>query len=77
MEKVNLGYSIKSIPVQTRKSSLLHKIEKVGMVIKRMKWNAILFSANEDNNNKAEWYGLKSLSSPRPERKNSLLSITN
>ena len=30
-----------------------------------MRWNAIQFSNNEDNESKTEWYGLKSLSSPR------------
>ena len=36
------------------------------MVIKRMRWKAMQFSNNEDNDSKTEWYGLKSLSSPRP-----------
>ena len=66
VEKVNLGYSIKSIPTPTRKSYLLQPMEKIEMVIKRMRWKAIQFSNNENNDSKTKWYGLKSISSPRP-----------
>ena len=50
------------------------------MVIKRMRWKAIQFSDNEDNDRKTEWYGLKSLSSPRPVKEltpfeNELISL--
>ena len=80
MEKVNLGYSIKNIPIPTRKSYLLQLMEKIEMVIKRMRWKAIQFSNNENNNSKTEWYGLKSLSSPRPVKEltpfeNELISL--
>ena len=66
MEKVNLSYPIKNIPIPTQKSYLLQLVEILEMVIKRMRWKAIQFSNNEDNDSKTEWYGLKSLSSPRP-----------
>ena len=66
MEKVNLGYSIKNIPIPTRKSYLLQVMEKIEIVIKRMRWKAIQFSNNENNDRKMEWYGVKSLTSPRP-----------
>ena len=80
MEKVNLGYSIENIPIPTRKSYLLQLMEKIEMVIKRMRWKAIQFSNNENNDSKTEWYGLKSLSSPRPVKEltsfeNELISI--
>ena len=50
------------------------------MVIKRMRWKAIQFSNNENNDSKTEWYGLKSLSSPRPVKEltpfeNKLISL--
>ena len=50
------------------------------MVIKRMRWKAIQFSNNENNDSKTEWYGLKSLSSTRPVKelthfKNGLISL--
>ena len=62
MKKVNLGYSIKNIPIPTRKNYLLQLLEKIEMVIKIMRWRAIQFNNNENNNRKVEWYGLKSLS---------------
>ena len=50
------------------------------MVIKRMRWKGVQFSNNEDNDSKTEWYGLKSLSSPRPVKEltsfeNDLISL--
>ena len=61
-------------------SYFLQLLEKVEMVIKRMRWKAIHYSGNEDNDNKMEWYGLKFLSSPIPVEelipfKNKLISI--
>ena len=47
MEKINLGSSIKNIPIPTQKGYLLQLM-------------------HEDDDLKTEWYGLKSLSSPRP-----------
>ena len=56
MEKVNLGYSIKHIPVPTQKRYLLQLMEKIEMLIKRMRmrWKAIEFSNNEDDDSKTE-----------------------
>ena len=50
------------------------------MVIKRMRWKAVQFSKNENNDSKTEWYVLKSLSSPRPVKEltpfeNELISL--
>ena len=50
------------------------------MKIKRMRWKAIQFNNDEDNDSKMEWYGLKSLSSPRPVKElipfeNELISL--
>ena len=41
-------------------------MEKIEIAIKRMRWKAIHFSSNGNNDSKMEWYGLKFLSSPRP-----------
>ena len=62
-----------------QKSYLLLLMEKIEMVIKRMRWKAIQFSNNESNN-KTESYGLKSLCSRRPVKKftpfeNELISL--
>ena len=80
MEKFSLGYSIKNIPIPSQKSYLLQLMEKTEMVIKIIRWKAIQFSNNEDNDSKTEWYGLKSLSSPRPVKElipfeNELISL--
>ena len=80
MEKVNLGYSIKKIPIPTQKRYLLQLMEKIEIVIKRMRWKAMQFSSNEYNDSKTEWYGLKFLSSPRPVKElipfeNELISL--
>ena len=69
MEKVNFGYSIKSIPIPSERTYLLQLMEKVKMVITRMRWKAIHFNSNNNRDNikeeNTEWYGLKSPYSPR------------
>ena len=69
MDRDNLGYSMKNITVQSRKSYFLQLIEKTEMVIKRMRGKAIRFSDIEDNDNKMEWFVLNMLSSPTPVKK--------
>ena len=44
-------------------------MEKIQNVITRIRWKAIQFGNNENDDSKTEWYGLKSLSSPRPIKK--------
>ena len=41
MEKLKSDYSIKNIPVTTKRSYLLKLIEQTEMVIKRMRWKVI------------------------------------
>ena len=69
MKKVNFGYSIKNIPIPSDRTYLLQLMEKVEMVITRMRWKAIHCNINDskDNNKEenTEWYGLKSAYSPR------------
>ena len=69
MEEVILGYSMKNIPIPTRKIYLRQLMEKIQNVITRIRWKAIQFGNNENDDSKTEWYGLKSLSSPRPIKK--------
>ena len=64
MKKVNFGYSIKNIPIQSERTYLIQLIEKVELVvITKMTWKAIHFDNNDRiDNNKEEnikWYGLK------------------
>ena len=69
MEKVNFGYSIKNIPIPSERTYLLQPMEKVEMIITRMRWKATHFNSNDSRDNikeeNTEWYGLKSPYSPR------------
>ena len=65
MEKVNLGYSIKNIPIPNERSYLLQLMEKIEAVIKRMRWK-VIFGSKDDESNKhlPETYRLKSDNCP-------------
>ena len=73
MEKVNFGYTIKNIPIPLERTYLLQLMEKVEIVITRMRWKAIHFNNNDSRDNikekNTEWYGLKSPYSPRQVKK--------
>ena len=60
MEKINLGYSMKNIGIPQNETYLLQLIEKIEMVIKRMRWEVLCNSKKETNGIKTEWYVLKS-----------------
>ena len=69
LEKINLGYFIKNIPIPSERTYLLQLMEKAETVITRMRWKAIHFNNNDSKDNNieenTEWYGLKSPYSPR------------
>ena len=60
MEKINLGYSIKNIPIPSEKSYLMQLVEKIEAVIKRMRLKATFFEKDDEDEEKdiPEWYGL-------------------
>ena len=60
MEKINFGYSMKNIRIPQSKTYLLQLIEKIEMVIKRMRCKVLGNDKKETNGIKAEWHGLKS-----------------
>ena len=62
MEKVNLGYSIKDIPIPNEKNYLYQLVAKIEAVIKRMRWKAHFFidKVKSDDDTVPEQYGLKS-----------------
>ena len=68
MERINLGYSTKNIPIPSEKAYLLQLVEKIEAVIKRMRLKAALFSKNdkEEVNQPIERYGLNSEHCPTP-----------
>ena len=64
MEKVNFKYSIKNIPVPSKRACLLQLREKIEMFITRMPWKAI-YCNSKTNDNSSERYGLKTLKCPK------------
>ena len=60
MEKINLAYSLKNIPISDERSYKLQFIEKIEIFIKRMWWKAIFFN-NKDkpDDHKEQRYRLK------------------
>ena len=64
MEKVNLNYSTKNIPIPSERSYLLKLTEKIELVIKPMRWKAIHYNEGQGRRNQTEWYGLRSTRCP-------------
>ena len=71
MEKIQLKYSYKNIPIPSERTYKLQLVEKIEMLIKRMRWKAHFFELNKDkdaaDNEQEEIpnnYGLKSFHCP-------------
>ena len=74
MEKLNFGYSFKNIPVPGKSNYLLQLVEKIELVVKRMRWKAHFYldslekgeaSQIEQDNDREEYYGFKSRRYPK------------
>ena len=52
MEKLNLGYSTKNIPIPTERNYKLQFIEKTEPFIKKNWWKAIFYDMKLNNKNK-------------------------
>ena len=63
MEKVNLGYSTKNIPLPSRSEYMKNFIEKTEHFLRRMRWKAYHF-LNPTESTTKETYGFKSPNSP-------------
>ena len=63
MEKVNLGYSTKNIPLPSRSEYMKNFIEKTEHFLRRMRWKAYHF-LNPTESTSKETYGFKSGNSP-------------
>ena len=48
MEKVNLGYSAKNIPIPTKNSYLKAMITKIESFVKRLQWKAFFYDRDDD-----------------------------
>ena len=69
MEKLQLDYSYKNIPIPPERSYKLQLMDKIELVIKRMRWKAYFYDKgnknnNNDNENIPETYGLKTQQCP-------------
>lgn len=64
--KMNLGYSLKNIPIPSIKEYKKALIEKVEHLVKRMRWKALFYLSDEtpDDHSKKENFGLKSRKCP-------------
>ena len=70
LEKVNLGYSTKNIPLADKKKYKLQLIESKEALIRRMRWKAIFFLKREQERNEDDeaipiTYGLPSKKCPK------------
>ena len=63
MEKINLGYSTKNIPLPSRNEYMKRFIEKTEQFLRRMRWKAYYFLNQQETSTK-ETYGFKSKHSP-------------
>ena len=67
MDKFNFGYSTNNTPITTERQYKLTLVEKIEVVIKRMRWKAFYFEQNDTcNNSKNIYYGLISDKTPLP-----------
>ena len=73
MERFNFGYSVKNIPIPGEEQYKLQLINKIELLIKRMRWKALFFDINQNkndvvdqNNQQPETYGMKSPNCPPP-----------
>ena len=68
MEKQQLHYSQKNIPIPSERSYKLHLMDKIDQVIKHMRWKVFFYMNRSDDTQ--ETYGLKSFNCPPKINKN-------
>ena len=59
MEKLQLRYSLKNIPILSERSYKLQLMDKIDQVIKRMRWKAFFYTNRSEDTQ--ETYGFKLL----------------
>ena len=64
MEKTNLQYSTKNIPTTSERNYKTKLLEKIEAVIRRMRWKAIFFDGETDDDQPVETYGMKTNATP-------------
>ena len=65
MEKKTYNYWTKNISIPSERSYKLQLVEKIEIIIKRMRWKAIMHDAGRKENRKVEKYRLKTLHSQK------------
>ena len=68
MEKQQLHYSQKNIPIPSERSYKLNLMDKIDQVIKHMRWKVFFYMNRSDDTQ--ETYGLKSFNCPPKINKN-------
>ena len=63
MEKINLGYSTKNMPLPSKSEYMKRFIQKTEHFLRRMRWKAYYFLNQQENSSK-DSYGFKSKNSP-------------
>ena len=59
------NYSTKNIPVPSERNYELQLVEKIEILIKRIRWQAIMYDTGCNQNRNVEKYGVKTLHSPK------------
>ena len=66
MEKFNINYSTKNIPLPSRSDYLERLIDKTEQFLRRMRWKAHFFLNPDTTSSSKETYGFKSSKNPPP-----------
>ena len=66
MEKFNIGYSTKNIPLPSQNDFLQRLIEKTEHFLRRMRWKAFFFLNPDTSTSFKETYGFRSAKNPPP-----------
>ena len=68
MERKNLGYSMKNIPIPSKASYMKRMMEQVEKFVRRIRWKALFFEKPELMGKRKNTYGFKTnLAPPRME----------
>ena len=65
MEKIQFNYSLKNIPIPSRRIYLQSLLDKLDSFIKRLRWKAFFFDTdNQNKKNNKPTYGFKTETTP-------------
>ena len=64
MEKINLGYSLKNIPIPGKESYMKNMLGMIESFLRRIRWKAYWFNQKDTNTAKKETYGFNSENVP-------------